>query len=495
MLDGAREHCGVVAVASVSGAYNYLIPALRAVQHRGQESAGVAVFDGRKTACHKDLGLAESVFRNKSEAELPGHRGIGHTYYSIQLSKPENAQPHIISTAAGDIAIAHNGIIVNSDPLMDEMKRKGHAYLTGTEEETMAYLLSDELLKSGNVVRAIRTMMKRISGSYALSIMIGGSVFAVRDPWGIKPLCLGKLRDGYIAASESVAVDVCDGELVRDVAPGEVVELRSDGYESYPLMTKQSHAHCFFEYVYFARTDAIIDGHCVYETRKRIGWRLAKEQPVRADIIVPIPDSGRAHAFGFSLGSKIPLAEGLIKNRYIDRTFIMPDQSKREMNVREKVNPIKSVIRGNRVVIVDDSIVRGTTMRKIVRMLRVAGAKEVHVRIGSPPIITPCYLGIDMTTRGQLLASGKEVSKICREITADSLGYISINGLVEALEIPRNDLCLGCVTGEYPLEIPGEKQRYHPRLYEFGKKGGKTGEIGKPKTAKKGKKSGKGQWF
>ena len=473
MHDKPREHCGVVAVASVTDAYYYLIPALRALQHRGQESAGIAIFNGTATICIKNLGLVDSVFK-KTDPVPQGGAGIGHTYYSIKLSKPENAQPHVISTAAGDISVAHNGIIVNSGALMDELKKKGHAFITGSEEESMAYILSDELLKlkvlnSANVVKAIKVMMRKLSGSYTLVLAIGGMVFAVRDPFGIKPLCIGRLQDGYIAASESVAVDVLDGQLVRDVSPGEVIELFSDEYKSYNLVRYKNPAHCFFEWVYFARTDAIIDQRCVYETRKRIGWRLAKERPVDADIIVPIPDSGRAHAFGFSLGSGIPLAEGLIKNRYIDRTFIMPDQGSRESNVREKVNPIKSVIDGSRVVIVDDSIVRGTTMRRIVGILRKAGAKEVHVRIGSPPIISPCYLGIDMTYRGQLLASDKEVPNICREITADTLGYISIDGLVEALQKPKADLCLGCVTGEYPIEIEGEKKRFHPSLDDFQK--------------------------
>lgn len=479
MLDPAQEHCGVVAVSCEYDAFDYILPALRALQHRGQESAGIAVFNGSNTICEKRMGLVTDVFPQKSTIKLNGMAGIGHTYYSIQLSKPENAQPHVISTAAGDISIAHNGIIVNSQKLMDELKKRGHAFITATEEESMAYLLSDELLKSSNMVRAIRYMMKRLSGSYALAIMIGGSVFAVRDPLGIKPLCLGKLPNGYIAVSESVAIDVCDGQLLRDLLPGEIVELKGNAYESFVSTGRAEKAHCFFEHVYFARTDAIMDGNCVYETRKRIGWRLAKEHPVNADIVVPIPDSGRAHAFGFSLGSKLPLAEGLIKNRYIDRTFIMPDQNQRAMNVREKVNPIKSVIENNRVVIVDDSIVRGTTMKKIVNMLRRAGASEVHVRIGSPPIISPCYLGIDMTTTGQLLASDKSVSNICNELTADSLGYISVEGLVEALQIPRADLCLGCVTGEYPIEIPGERHRYHTRLDDFHRKDARIEKIQK----------------
>jgi amidophosphoribosyltransferase len=250
--------------------------------------------------------------------------------------------------------------------------------------------------------------------------------------------------------------------LIRDVHPGELIEIKEDGFHSYQLFNEAHKAHCFFEYVYFARADSIIDGHSVYEARKRIGWRLAKEQPIDADIVVPIPDSGRSHAYGFSLGSGIQLAEGFIKNRYVARTFIMPDQS--DISVREKVNPIKSVINGKRVVLVDDSIVRGTTMRRIVQIVRNAGAREVHVRIGSPPIIDPCYFGIDMKTREQLIAPQKKIEEIRNEIEADSLEYISIDGLVEALSIPKDDCCLGCVTGEYPTQIPGEKYRFQELL-------------------------------
>jgi amidophosphoribosyltransferase len=462
------EKCGVISIARNSPIPFYMYYALRAIQHRGQEASGMALFnpDEKKIVCTKGLGLVESVFRKRQMEELKGNMGIGHTYYSIRLSKPENAQPHLIKTAAGDIALAHNGIIVNSGQLIQELKAKGHAFVTDTEEEAMAYILAEELFAGNDIVKATKKMVKKLVGSYALSIMIGERVFALRDPLGIRPLCLGKFKDGsgYIAASESVALDVIDAELIRDVAPGELLELKPDGIESNIVGTVENKSYCFFEHVYFARPDSVIEGHSVYETRKRIGSQIAKEQPVNADVVVPIPDSGRAHAQGFSDVSGIPMAEGLIKNRYINRTFIMPDQKTRDMSVREKLNPVKSEIAGKRVVLIDDSIVRGTTMRRIVQMVRNAGAKEVHVRVGSPPIIAPCYLGIDMTTRDQFVATGKTVPEIAKEIGADSVGYISIDGLLEALRFDKNDVCLGCVSAEYPIKIEGEKERFQQRL-------------------------------
>lgn len=462
MGDEIKDKCGVVSVARNVPVSSCIYYALRAIQHRGQEAAGMAVYDG-KINCLKGIGLVENVFRN----QLPnGNKGIAHTYYSLKVSKPENVQPHVIKTSVGDIAIAHNGAIVNSSHLISELKANGHAFVTDTEEEAMAYILADELFNSNNIIKAMKALIKKIIGSYALSIMIGDRVFALRDPLGIKPLCIGRFKDdsGYIAASESPALDVVDAERLRDVAPGELVELKPDRFDSYQLASAQHKAHCFFEFTYFARPDSIIEGRCVYETRKRIGWRLAKEHPVDADVIVPIPDSGRAHAYGFSIGSDIRMAEGLIKNKYVQRTFIMPEQKMRDMSVKEKLNPVKTEIQGKRIVLVDDSIVRGTTMKKIVRLVREAGAKEVHVRIGTPPIIAPCYLGIDMTTRDQFIANNRTVPEIAKELGADSLEYISIDGLVEALQIDRNDLCLGCVTGEYPVKIEGEKERFQQRL-------------------------------
>ena len=330
----------------------------------------------------------------------------------------------------------------------------------------MAFLLSD-FLKDAHFEKAVKNMMKEVQGAYSLTLLFNDRVFGLRDPFGIHPLCLGKSKDGYIIASESVALDVLGAELIRDVKPGELLEITPDGYKSYMLMEEKYKAHCFFEYVYFSRADSIIDERDVYMARKKIGEILAREHPVDADIVVPVPDSGRAHAHGFSVASGIPLVEGLMKNRYIARTFIMPEQDLREKTVRLKVNPVKSVVKGKRVVLVDDSIVRGTTMRQIVDLLRLSGAKEVHVRIGSPPIIAPCYFGIDMTTREQLMASNKSVEEICKSIHADSLGYTPIEGIVEALGIERENLCLGCVTGEYPIALPNEKHRFQKNLEKW----------------------------
>jgi len=457
-----REKCGVAAIASRHRVASSLYVALLALQHRGQEAAGIAVFDGG-IKNFRGLGLVQEAFREFEIDGIEGNVGIGHVYYSVKISMPENAQPTLLHTHAGDIAIAHNGIITNSEKLKEELMEKGHIFYYGNEEEAIAYLLAD-YLKNRSVEKAVKQVMKKIEGSYSFTFMIDNRVFGLRDPLGIKPLCIGKFENGYIIASESVAIDVLGGEIIRDVEPGELVEITPDGYRSYKLMEEKHRAHCFFEYVYFARADSIIDGIEVYKVRERLGEILAREQPADADYVVPIPDSGRAHAYGYSKASGIPLAEGLMKNRYIARTFILPTQKIREKLVQLKLNPVKSIVDGNRIVLVDDSIVRGTTMRKIVSLLRRHGAREVHVRIASPPIMAPCYFGIDMTTREQLIASGKSIEEIREKIGADSLGYISVDGMVKAIGMEKNDLCLGCVTAEYPVKIEGEKFRFQERI-------------------------------
>jgi amidophosphoribosyltransferase len=461
-----KEKCGVVAIASKSKTSSFIYYCLRALQHRGQEAVGIAVFDN-KIESYKGIGLAANVFDDKKLKSLKGKTGIGHSYYSIKLSKPENAQPTIIRTDVGEIALAHNGILVNAERLRKQLKKKGHDFVLGCEEEVVGYLFADHLRSSGDLIKAIKRTLSEIQGSYSFTMLLNDRVFGIRDPLGIKPLCLGKFKDGHVIASESVALDVIDAKMIRDVYPGELVEIFQDGFKSHQLFNKKHRAHCFFEYTYFARADSEIDGRSVYETRKRIGWRLAKEHPVSADIVIPVPDSGRAHAFGFSLGSGIPLAEGLMKNRYVARTFIMPTQKLRDLTVREKVNPIKSEVEGKRVVLVDDSIVRGTTMKRIVNMVRNANAREVHVRIGTPPLISPCYLGIDMTTRDQFIAHKNTVEEIRKNLDADSLGYISVCGLLEALLFSKSDLCLGCVTEKYPIDIPPEKHRFQHTLQDY----------------------------
>lgn len=466
--DKPRDACGVIAMYGENDVSSYIYYALRALQHRGQEACGIATFK-KELKVKKGPGLLADVFCPEDMGKLPGNVGIGHVYYSIKVSKPENSQPQFLRTDVGDIAIAHNGIIVNSQQLVDRLKKAGRAFIHESEEEAVILMLADEIRSTGDIPKAIKSVCKELIGSYAFTLIINNRVFAIRDPYGIRPLCLGKFKDGsgYIAASESVALDVVNAELVRDVMPGEAVEISKDGFKSYNIRPAINRAHCFFEWVYFARADSIMDKVSVYEVRKRIGWRLAKESPVVADVVMPIPDSGRGHAYGFSMGSGIKMNEGLMKNRYIQRTFIMPNQDARDITIREKMNPVRAVVDGKRIIIVDDSIVRGTTMRRIVKLLRDGGAREVHVRIGSPPLIAPCYLGIDMTDRDQFIAVGKDVEDIRKEINADSLAYISIEGLVEALNMEREDLCLGCVSGEYPVNIPGERRRFQRTLEGF----------------------------
>ncbi len=471
-LDKPVEKCGVVSIYSrYEDAAPYIYYCLRALQHRGQEAAGIAAYSDKKEDIlfEKGLGLVGEVFSPEKLKKLPGNSGIGHVYYSISLSIPENAQPYVFHTAAGTIAIAHNGILTNAEELKERLKKKGHGYYSGSEEESVSYLISDSILAGKSLISAIKSALSEVEGSYAFSFMVNNRVFAIRDPMGIRPLCLGELPDGlgYVAASESVALDAIGAKLIRDVRPGELVELTDSGIKSHQLFNKGETAHCFFEYVYFARADSILDGREAYRSRMRIGWRLAKESPVSADVIVPVPDSGRAHATGFSRGSGIKLEEGLMKNRYVARTFIMPDQHLRDISVGEKINPVKSIVSGKSVVLVDDSIIRGTTMKRIVKKLRDAGAKEVHVRIGSPPVIAPCYLGIDMTEREQFVAYGRSVEEIREIIGADSLAYISIDGLLEALKAEENQMCLGCVTGEYPIKIKGEKVRLQKTLQDY----------------------------
>ncbi|MFQ5910307.1 MAG: amidophosphoribosyltransferase, partial [Thermoplasmata archaeon] len=430
MMEKPREQCAVVGVhsSSPSRTSSYIYYALRALQHRGQESAGIAVHS-RKVKCVKDLGLVGEVFHESNLKKLRGKNGIGHTYYSIKLSKPENAQPHVIETPSGTIALGHNGIITNSAALKRKMDKKGHEYHLGSEEETIAFMLSDEMQYGLSFPEAMKQVIPELKGSYSMTFLHDGTVYGLRDPHAIKPLCIGKVDGGHIIASENVALDVLDGELIRDVNPGELIELTNDGFVSHQLVKSRKKAHCFFEYLYFSRADSMLDGKWVYEIRRNIGALLHEMYPVEADVVIPVPDSGRSFAIGYSDASGIPVSEGLMKNRYIARTFIMPDQKSRDVSVREKMNPVIPVVKGKRVVMVDDSIVRGTTSRRIVSILRQAGATEVHVRVGCPPILAPCYLGIDMTTRDQFIANETTVEDICRELDADSLGYNTIEGV------------------------------------------------------------------
>jgi len=463
-----NEKCGIIGVQGKGPVASTIYFGLRILQHRGQESAGMAVCDDGEVRSHRGMGLVHEVFTRDHLDELAGTAGIGHVRYSTTGSSViENAQPITCMSSIGDIALAHNGDIVNADALRADLQKKGWAFMTSSDSEVIIRLLANEIAQTGDVERAMREFTNALVGAYSLVLLIKDTVYAVRDPLAVRPLCIGEVDGTMVVASEGVVFDTLGGKFLRDLKPGEIVKLTPGGFESYRLPHPAHTAHCMFEWVYFARPDSVIDERLAFDVRTRIGEALAREHPVEADIVVPVPESGRAQAQGYGRESGLPVVEGLIKNRYIERTFIMPEQTDREIGVQLKLNPIKSVIKGKRVVLVDDSIVRGTTIRKIVEILRDAGALAVHVRIGCPPIRAPCYFGIDMKSREQFVANGRTVEEIREFITADTLGYVSHEGLVRSIDHPESDLCLGCLTGVYPMEIPGEKFRGLEPLESF----------------------------
>jgi amidophosphoribosyltransferase len=460
--DGPTEKCGVVGVALEDReAARPLYYALYALQHRGQESAGVVTHDGFQQHSHVGMGLVGDAFGPDDLGSLRGSAGIGHVRYPTSGGVNDAcAQPFAVSFKSGSLGLSHNGNLVNAGELRAELENAGHAFTSAGDTEVIAHDLARNLLES-DLVRAVKRTMERVHGSYSLAVMHDDTVVGVRDPEGNRPLCIGKLPDGYVVASESAAIDTLDGELVRDVRPGEMVVLEPDGFDSYRLVERDHTAHCFFEHVYFARPDSVIDGTLVYEARRGLGRALWRESGVDSDVAMPVPDSGRAFAAGYveaaaEDGADVEFAEGLMKNRYVGRTFIMPTQDERERAVRLKLNPIRSTVEGRSVTIVDDSIVRGTTSTQLVDLLRDAGAEEVHVRIGAPAIVAPCYMGIDMADRAELVAADRSVEEVCDHIGADSLAYLSTEAVADVLGRERADLCLGCVTGEYPYDIDGE---------------------------------------
>ncbi len=469
-----KEECGVAGIILPSDrpqsntvAFK-LYYALYALQHRGQESTGIMVYDGTSSHSIKGMGLVPDVYNKDSLGHLVGNVGVGHVRYSTTGgSKIENCQPFILKFKGGAVAIAHNGNLVNARTLKDELEGEGRIFISESDTEVIGHLLVKELIRH-DPIESIRNVMRKLVGSYSLVIHIGGVLYAVRDPLGLKPLCFGEVDGGYAVFSESVALDTLNGTLIRDVRPGEVVVFTGDSFESYQIGNEPHPAHCVFEFIYFARPDSIIDGKLVYKVRENIGRELAREHPVEADVVSPVPDSGITSAIGYARESGTKYLEGLMKNRYIGRTFILPGQELRETAVRLKMNAIQDNVKDKRVVLVDDSIVRGTTSRRIIDMVRRAGASEIHARVGSPAIIAPCYLGIDMATRKELIASYKTVKEVESLINADSLGYLSIDGLMRALGRDKCDMCLGCLTGEYPVEIPGENCiRKQTRLDDF----------------------------
>jgi amidophosphoribosyltransferase len=486
-----KEGCGIAGIALTKKcAALPIFYALYALQHRGQESAGIAVCSGaeegreneisknaRDIPLIKGMGFVYEVFDSQELESLKENIGIGHVRYSTTgESKVENAEPLLVNYQKGKIAIAHNGNLVNTVELRRDLEREGRIFHSGTDTEVMAQLLAKELVRH-DPIEAIKEVMKRVIGSYSLVILMDNTLIAVRDPLGIKPLCLGEIRGGnegngkgYVIASESPAIDMLGGDLIRDVRPGEVLVIkpsqglwsgeaefqRENDLESYQLYRGVNTAHCVFEYIYFARADSVLDERLVYDVRMKIGERLAEEHGVEADMVSPVPDSGITFAIGYAKRAGLDYMEGFIKNRYVGRTFIMPEKASRDTAVRLKLNVVRANVEGKRIVLVDDSIVRGTTSRRIVDYLKKKGAKEVHLRIGSPPIKAPCYLGINTPTRGELLASKRTTEEICKFLNADSIGYLSMEGLIDSVGIDANNLCLGCLTEKYPVEIPGE---------------------------------------
>ena len=455
-----REKCGVVGVSRRGDSAAFpLYYGLYALQHRGQESAGIVTHDGFQQHEHVGMGLVGEAFDETDLDGLTGGTGIGHVRYPTAGSVDKScAQPFSVSFRGGALGLSHNGNLVNAAAVRSELAAGGHAFTSDGDTEVIAHDLARNLLEA-DLVTAVRQTADRIHGSYALTVMHDDVVVGLRDPVGNRPLVLGEIDGGYMLASESAAVDAVGGELIRDVQPGELVVLEPNGagISSHQLFDREHTAHCFFEYVYFARPDSVIDGQLVYDVRRELGRRLWTETGVDSDVVVPVPDSGRAFASGYaSAADGVQFAEGLMKNRYVGRTFIMPTQEDREQAVRLKLNPIRNTVEGKSVTLVDDSIVRGTTSDRLVELVRDAGATEVHIRIGAPPIAAPCYFGIDMASRDELIAAEQGPAAIADAIGADSVAYLSPGAVASALGSARADLCMGCVTGEYPFDVEGE---------------------------------------
>ncbi len=451
--DSPREECGVVAIAAPELDVSRLAYfALHAMQHRGQESAGIAVADDEGVTVQRDLGLVTAVFDEPSLRGLTGHAAIGHVRYSTTgANKWDNAQP-LARPREGDIVtLGHNGNLTNSAELRDELTAEGEAFDATSDSELIAALLASE---PGSLFAAAGAIMPRISGAYSVVAMSRDEVIAFRDPHGIRPLVIGQLDGGMCAASETCALEQIGGEFVREVEPGEVVRIGPAAVESVQAEKTASRSLCVFEHIYFARPDSVLDDRAVWESRREMGAVLAGESAPEADLVMGLPDSGTPAAIGFAGESGIDYAEGVVRNRYVGRSFIQPDQDLRRQGVRLKFNPLPGVIRGKRIVVVDDSIVRGTTMSQIVQMLREAGAAEVHLRISSPPILWPCFYGIDMATRDQLMAANRSITQMAEDFGASSLAYLSLEGLQTALGRPAGNYCRACLTGEYPVAPP-----------------------------------------
>ncbi len=465
--DKLHEECGVFGIYDIDGGdvASSIYYGLFALQHRGQESCGIAVSDtnGPKDdiRLQKDKGLCNEVFTEESISLMHGNIGVGHVRYATaETSGRENAQPLVLNYIKGTLALAHNGTIINIPELRSELAKTGAIFQTASDTEVMAYMVARARVNSGTAEKAVIEAMKELKGAYALIIASPRKLIGARDPHGLKPLCIGKRDNTYILSSESAALDTIGAQFIRDVEPGEIVTITKNGEllsDKSMCLPKEETARCIFEYIYFARPDSDIDGLSVYKSRILAGRCLAKDYPVEADLVVGVPESGNVSAIGFSQESNIPYGIAFVKNSYVGRTFIKPKQSSRETSVRIKLNVLREAVAGKRVVMVDDSIVRGTTTEHIIQMLRDAGAAEVHVRISSPPFLYPCYFGTDVPSPEHLIARRMSLDEICKKIGADSLGFLEMNRIPEISEgLP---VCQGCFTGKYPIEVPSPEQK------------------------------------
>ena len=462
--DRFRDHCGVFGVYGHQEAANITYLGLHALQHRGQESAGIVTSDRGQLYAHRAMGLVQDAFSQDSLQKLPGRIAIGHVRYSTAGgSHIRNAQPFAVDYARGSLAVCHNGNLTNADEVREELEQRGSIFSSTSDTEVLVHLvaMSKEIALEDRVVDAL----SKVQGAYSLLFLSDEMMIAARDPRGIRPLCLGILpgtRDAHVVASEPCAFDLIGAELVRDVEPGEMLVIDGTGMRSIRLPERTDPRMCIFEYVYFARPDSRLGGRSVYEVRKELGRVLAEESPCEADVVIPVPDSGVPSAIGFAKAKGLPFEMGLIRSHYVGRTFIEPQQTIRHFGVKLKLNPVAEALAGKRVVVLDDSIVRGTTSRKIVKMVRDAGAREVHLRISSPPTQWPCYYGIDTPTRRELIASSHSADEIARYVTADSLGYLSLQGLMRAVAGKPADggYCHACFSGEYaiPFQPPSRRQ-------------------------------------
>ncbi len=455
--DHFHDECGVFGVFGHPEAANITYLGLYALQHRGQESAGIVASDGHDLNMHKAMGEVEEIFQPRILARLPGTSAIGHTRYSTAGDKALlNAQPIMIDCNKGKIAVGHNGNLTNAGEWRRKLEHRGSIFQTNSDTEVIMHLIAKS--QARNFSGALGDTLNQVEGAYSLLVLTPEEMYAVRDPRGFRPLALGKIpgeggNDAWVVASETCAFDLLNAQYVREIEPGEMLRISKAGLESIHFSPPKPHQYCIFEHVYFSRPDSIVFNRPVNESREMLGRLLAREHPVDADMIVPIPDSGVPAAIGFALESKIPFRMGLIRNHYIGRTFIEPSQAIRNFGVKLKLNPVRSLIAGKRVVLVDDSIVRGTTSRKLVRMVREAGAKEVHMRISCPPTVSPCYYGVDTPTKEELIASSNSPEEIRRFLGADSLGYLSLAGLRQAVNDTEGKFCTSCYTGVYPTDL------------------------------------------